>query len=240
MEGVGPAQDSADTPLVEPKELSPTWHDPSTSPGGVPRPIRPSKRPARFDEYLCYSARPSDPNIDSSIATSPQKKSSGTRYPIANYVSFERFTESHTNFLAALTKIVEPKHFQEAAKDPLWRKAMAEEIRALEENDTWKVEDLRPGKKPISYKSVYWVKYDSDGRVERYKARLVIRGDYQVEGFDYNETFAPVAKMTSIRFSIRSSCKRLRIASNGRQQCFLAWRFGRRGIYENATWFCSI
>jgi len=196
VEGVGPAQDSADTPLIEPEELSPTGHDPSTSPGGVPRPIRPSKCPARFNDYLCYSTHPSD----SSIATSPQQKSLGTRYPIANYVSFARFTECHTNFLAALTKIVEPKHFQESAKEPLWHKAMAEEIRALEENDTWLVEDLPPGKKPISCKWVYRVKYDSDGRVERYKARLVIRGDYQVEGFDYNETFALVAKMTSTRW----------------------------------------
>jgi len=117
-------------------ELSPTRQDPSSSPGGVPRPTRPSNHPARFDDYLCYSARPSDAIIDSSIATSPQQKSSGTRYTIANYVSFERFTESHNNFLAALTKTVKPKHFQEAAKDPLWQKPMAKEIRALEANNT--------------------------------------------------------------------------------------------------------
>ena len=75
---------------------------------------------------------------------------------------------------------------------------MAEEIRALEKNGTWVLQDLPPGKKPISCKWVYRVKYNSDDSIQRFKARLVIRGDHQVEGFDYNETFAPVAKMTSV------------------------------------------
>ena len=54
-------------------------------------------------------------------------------------------------------------------------------------------------KKPINYKWVHKVKYNSDGSTERYKARLVIRGDEQIEGFDHHETFAPIAKMVSVR-----------------------------------------
>jgi len=76
---------------------------------------------------------------------------------------------------------------------------MGEEIRALEENQTWTVEDLPLGKKPINCKWIYKVKYQSDGTIERFKARLVVRGDHQLEGFDFNETFAPIAKMTSVR-----------------------------------------
>jgi len=76
---------------------------------------------------------------------------------------------------------------------------MAKEIQALEENQTWTLEWLPPGKKPIICKWVYHVKYNSDGSIERYKARLVIQADHQVEGSDFYETFNPVEKMTSIR-----------------------------------------
>ena len=76
---------------------------------------------------------------------------------------------------------------------------MGEEIRALEENQTWTIEDLPLGKKLINCKWVYKVKYKLDGTIERFKARLVVRGDHQLEGFDFNETFAPIAKMTSVR-----------------------------------------
>jgi len=55
---------------------------------------------------------------------------------------------------------------------------MGEEIRALEENQTWTIEDLPPRKKPINCKWVYKVKYKSDGTIERFKARLVVRGDH--------------------------------------------------------------
>ena len=76
---------------------------------------------------------------------------------------------------------------------------MTEEITALEQQNTWVIVDLPPGKKPISSKWVYRVKYNYDGSIQRYKARLVVRGDHQVEGIDYNETFAPVANMPGVR-----------------------------------------
>ena len=75
---------------------------------------------------------------------------------------------------------------------------MQEEIRALEKNQTWILQDLPHGKRPVSYKWAYRVKYNSDGSIQRFKARLIIQGDHQLEGFDYNDRFALVAKMTTV------------------------------------------
>ena len=76
---------------------------------------------------------------------------------------------------------------------------MDAEIKALEANNTWTITSLPPGKKPIGCKWVYWVKYKSDGSIERYKARLVAKGFTQKEGLNYIDTFSPVAKMVSVK-----------------------------------------
>jgi len=73
------------------------------------------------------------------------------------------------------------------------------EIQALEKNDTWEIDDLPPNKEALGCKWVYKIKYHSDDTVERFKARLVIFGNHQVAGIDYSKTFAPVAKMTTMR-----------------------------------------
>lgn len=76
---------------------------------------------------------------------------------------------------------------------------MQDEIEALERNGTWAVEDLPPGKKAIGSGWVYKIKYTDKSKVERVKARLVVHGNRQVVGVDFNETFAPVAKMGTVR-----------------------------------------
>ena len=79
---------------------------------------------------------------------------------------------------------------------------MDEEMRALIQNQTWEVVDLTKGKKPVGCKWVYTLKCKSDGSLDKYKACLVARRYTQTYGLDYQETFAPVAKMNTIRILI--------------------------------------
>ncbi|GKA69167.1 retrovirus-related pol polyprotein from transposon TNT 1-94 [Tanacetum coccineum] len=76
---------------------------------------------------------------------------------------------------------------------------MDSELEALEQNKTWTIEKLPPHKKALGCKWVYKIKYKSYGTIERFKVRLVILGNHQVAGVDYSETFAPVAKMVTVR-----------------------------------------
>jgi Reverse transcriptase (RNA-dependent DNA polymerase). len=76
---------------------------------------------------------------------------------------------------------------------------MAEELAALERTGTWDLVPLPSHARPMTCKWIYKVKTRSDGTLERYKARLVACGFQQEHGRDYDETFAPVAHMTTIR-----------------------------------------
>lgn len=68
---------------------------------------------------------------------------------------------------------------------------MAKEIAALESNKTWELVPLPPGKKPIGCRWVCKVKYQPDGSIERFKARLFVKGYTQQYEIDYEDTFSP-------------------------------------------------
>jgi hypothetical protein len=99
----------------------------------------------------------------------------------------------------ALAALHEPHSYREASTNPLWQDAMKEELDELHKNHTWDLVDLPRGKSVVWCKWVYKIKTCSDGTVDRYKARLVARGFTQEYGVDYDETFAPVARLSSVR-----------------------------------------
>jgi hypothetical protein len=76
---------------------------------------------------------------------------------------------------------------------------MDEEMAALDANVTWELVALLEDKKAIGCKWVYKVKHNADASVSRYKAKLVAKGYAQTYGIDYEETYSPVAKMTTVR-----------------------------------------
>jgi hypothetical protein len=95
--------------------------------------------------------------------------------------------------------VEEPKSFKDADGDPNWNAAMEEELKSIHDNDTWSLADLPRGQQAISLKWVYKVKRNENGIVVKYKARLVAKGYVQRPGIDFEEVFAPVARLESVR-----------------------------------------
>ncbi|KAL2933741.1 Retrovirus-related Pol polyprotein from transposon TNT 1-94, partial [Bienertia sinuspersici] len=147
------------------------------------RPTRTHKTPSWLSEYV-HTAGP---------------KMGHEQPKHAANVVITQMQPKFTAFINSIEKESEPVLFKDAAKHEHWRQAMNEELEALESNGTWELTELPKGKKAIGCKWLYKIKYNPDGSIERYKARLVVLGCNQKYGLDYEQTFAPVAKLTTVR-----------------------------------------
>jgi hypothetical protein len=100
------------------------------------------------------------------------------------------------------TEALEPRNLTEAKSRPdwrLWEKAIEDELGQLKAAGTWKLVNAPEGVNIVGSKRVFRAKKDANGKVVRYKARLVVQGFSQVPGVDYFDTYAPVARLSSIR-----------------------------------------
>jgi hypothetical protein len=107
-----------------------------------------------------------------------------------------------SNFSLSITN-EDPRTVREAVNSEdskLWKKAMVEEMDALDKNGAWDIVELPTGRKHVGSKLLFKKKFNAEGKVEKYKARLVAKGYSQVEGIDFGEIFSHVAKLNSIIF----------------------------------------
>ena len=113
-------------------------------------------------------------------------------------VQTHRRRSNEVNFVC-YTSSIEPKKVEEALKDECWIEAMQEELQQFVRNDVWYLVPRPSHTNVIGTKWIFKNKKDVDGVVVRNKARLVAQVYTQVEGIDFDETFAPVARLESIR-----------------------------------------
>lgn len=103
-----------------------------------------------------------------------------------------------------LVELIESRDLDDALTSPQateWKRAINEEIRSLESQETWEITDL-PGKQCIGCKWVFKLKKSTEGKVMRFKTRLVAQGFFQEKEINYNETYSPVANFSIIRFML--------------------------------------
>lgn len=193
-------------PPTEAAASSPVQVEPAQQTDNAPllgRGHRQPKPPTKLRDYVTYNAKCNPDNKQRLVSPDETSAASPTvpgkiLYPIEAYVTDVIFSEKHQAFLAAVSAGVVPKSYKEDFLDKKWRNAVSHEVVALKESRTWDVVTLPKGKKAIGCQWLFKLKFNADGTEERPKARLVCLDNHQIEGEDYDETFPPVAKMSTV------------------------------------------
>nr|GEY24145.1 retrovirus-related Pol polyprotein from transposon TNT 1-94 [Tanacetum cinerariifolium] len=112
---------------------------------------------------------------------------------------FRTLNDLYENIEELLLAKDESKNYKEASRDQKWIEAMKVELDSINRNNTWELTTLPKGHKAICLKWVFKTKKDDNGNIIKHKARLVAKGYIQEHGIDFEEVFAPVARMETIR-----------------------------------------
>ncbi|XP_071685432.1 uncharacterized protein [Lolium perenne] len=202
--GAGSGALSPTTPAVV---MSPVSGSSLGSPAGISSPLLPRS--------LDMSASEAAPLSDDTSPELPQQK---LNRPMTRLQRGIRQPKQRSDGTVAWTSIClahateraasEPRNLQDALGTPHWKDAMDIEYSALIKNDTWQLVPPSTGVNVIDSKWVFKVKHNSDGSIERYKARLVAKGFRQRYGQDYEKTFSPVVKPTTIRLLLSLAVSR--------------------------------
>ena len=112
-----------------------------------------------------------------------------------------RSPEWYTGYMALMSESIEiePSSFEEEVKQPVWVDAMVEEYESIIRKSAWEVIPRLVRKLFVGFRWVYKVKQATYGSVKKQKGRYVAKGFSMVEGIDYDDTFAPITRYSSIR-----------------------------------------
>ena len=150
-------------------------------------------KPLRRNECVSRSTPQGGNSSASSSTCTPNERGKKSR-------NLSDIYDKGMNSLFALYfHVDEPIHFEYAIKDKKWIEAMDEEMNSIEGNKTWDLVEPPKGKEVVGVKWVYKTKSNAEGKMERNKERLVVKGYKQQYGRDYEETFAPVTRMETVR-----------------------------------------
>jgi histone deacetylase 1/2 len=178
---------------------------------GAGAPTAPAGAAAPADSMSQAVASGADRTTGRTIVTAPQ-----AIVPVTNVHSmhtrgkdgFRQPVDRLNLHTTAATTSPVPSSVCAALSDPAWRLAMQAEFDALQANDTWTLVPRPPGVNLVTGKWVFRHKLKSDGSLDRYKARWVLRGFTQRPGIDYDEAFSPVIKPATIRMVLTLALSR--------------------------------
>ncbi|GJV80126.1 retrovirus-related pol polyprotein from transposon TNT 1-94 [Tanacetum coccineum] len=163
------------------------------------------------EEAIGYRKKNLENDIEDETLEIDENIKESRNHPLENVIrnlnqrTLRSQAQNQSNFFYFISTI-EPKNVNEALKDESWIVAIQEELNQFIANDVWELVPQPRNMTIIGTKWVFRNKLDENGVVSRNKARLVAQGYNQQEGIDYDETYAPVARLESIRILLAYAC----------------------------------